>query len=60
MQNVNIENTGDELVIRVDLKAKPTMSKSGKSNILATSSGNQDVPGLAGAKIGLNIYSPRA
>jgi hypothetical protein len=46
---------GKKLTIEVDLSVKGTPSKSGKSNVIATTKGNIEVPGTD-AKIGLNIY----
>jgi hypothetical protein len=48
--------TGEEiLTITVDMGKTFGLSSSGKSEIIATSRGNQTVPGTD-AKIGLNIY----
>ena len=46
---------GKKLIIEVDLSVKGTESKSGKSDVLATTSGNVEVPGTD-VKIGLNVY----
>lgn len=56
MENVKMEVKGNKLTIEVDLSKKGTPSKSGKSQVLATTHGNADVPGASGVKIGLNIY----
>ena len=56
MKNVDLKVTGNKLVITVDLSKTQGTSASGKSEIIATTGGNQDVPGQAGVKIGLNIY----
>jgi hypothetical protein len=48
--------TGNILTITVDLSAPTTPSSSGKTDIIASSQGNVDVPGKPGVKIGLNIY----
>ena len=58
MTNAELEVKGNILTITVDLSKDHGMSKSGKSNIIATSGGNKSIPGFD-AKIGLNIYSPR-
>lgn len=57
MKNVSMKVENDQLVIRVDMKANHGQSKSGKTRIIATTSGNVPVPGTP-AKIGLNIYTP--
>jgi hypothetical protein len=59
MTNAELEVNGDILTITVDMSKSGGISKSGKSNIIATSGGNKPVPGHADAKIGLNIYTPR-
>jgi hypothetical protein len=58
MQNVNMKVEGTKLVITVDLAYKGGTSKSGKSEIIATTGGNVTVPGTQ-AKLGLNLYNPR-
>lgn len=54
----NIEATvkGDVLTLTIDLKKTQGKSASGKSTIIATSSGNQDVEGTNGLVLGLNLY----
>lgn len=54
MQNVKVEKKKDELVITIDLKAKTTPSKSGKSLIIATTNGNQRV--VDDIVLGLSCY----
>ena len=56
MQNVTMEVKGQELLIRIDLSKNCGQSKSGKSIIVGTTSGNADVPGHPGTKIGVNCY----
>jgi hypothetical protein len=46
---------GTKLTIEIDLSKNLGTSKSGKSTIIATSSGNQKIAGTD-ATIGLNIY----
>ena len=55
MKNANIEVTGNILTITVDLSKELGRSKSGKTMIIATSSGNKPIDGTD-AIIGLNIY----
>lgn len=60
MKNVQMKLDGSILTITVDLSKTQGVSASGKSEIIATTSGNADVPGAAkGTKIGLNIYNAR-
>jgi len=44
-----------KLIITVDLKSDLGLSRSGKSRMIATTSGNQKVPGTD-VTMGLNIY----
>ena len=58
----NVKMTFDEkkneLCVTISAKAARLASKSGKSQILASTQGNVPVPGIADAKIGLNVYVP--
>ena len=57
MKNIDMKLEGKNiLLIRVDLGKTFGPSGSGKSIIIASTEGNADVPGVAGVKIGLNIY----
>ena len=56
MKNVEMSVSGNVLTIKVDLKKNFGPSKSGKTNVIATTEGNVDVPENTGTKIGLNIY----
>jgi hypothetical protein len=58
MQNVEFQVQGDNLVIIVDLSQEIGESASGKSVIIATTSGNVSVPGREDVKVGLNVYRP--
>ncbi len=55
MKNINMELNGNILTITVDLSQNQGPSKSGKTQIIATTAGNVTIPG-SDAKIGLNIY----
>jgi len=57
----NVETTvsGDTLIIKVNLKAPATDSKSGKTKLLASTGGFIDVPGSPGTKVSLNITVPK-
>jgi len=56
LKNVETKIVGKKMVITVDLSKTHGVSKSGKSEIIATTSGNVDVGG--GVKLGLNCYKP--
>ncbi|NMB74513.1 MAG: hypothetical protein GYA21_05225 [Myxococcales bacterium] len=58
MKNVKLDVHGTQLVITVDLAQDFGPSSSGKNIIIATTEGNQTVPGKEdqGVKIGLNVY----
>ncbi len=57
MQNVEYKIEKNKLVITVDLSKRLGPSKSGKTNIIATTAGNVAV-GNEGVKLGLNVYIP--
>lgn len=56
MKNVTMKVEGTKLTIEVDLSKNFGLSSSGKSQIIASSEGNQTVPGTE-VKIGLNLYT---
>jgi len=58
MINAELKTNGNQLTITVDLSKEHGPSKSGKTIIIATSSGNQKIEGTD-AIIGLNIYRKR-
>jgi len=58
MQNVQFQVQEDNLVMIVDLSQEVGESASGKSVIIATTSGNVSVPGRDDVKVGLNVYRP--
>lgn len=55
MKNVQLKVTGTILTITVDLSKEQGRSASGKTMIIATTSGNKAIDGTD-AVIGLNIY----
>lgn len=55
MKNIEIQVTKNVLTIKVDLSKEVGPSKSGKSTIISTTSGNVSIPGTD-AIMGLNIY----
>jgi len=57
MKNVKAEVNGTKLTITVDLAAPRSASKSGKTQIVASTEGNVTIPGAPeGFKLGLNAY----
>lgn len=56
MQNVEFKVEKNKLVITVDLTKRFGPSKSGKTEIVATSGGNADT-GHEGVKFGLNVFA---
>lgn len=56
--NIHAKKDGDKLVITIDLSQDHGPSKSGKTTIIATTSGNQKVEG-SDAIIGINCYRKR-
>jgi len=56
MKNVEMSIEGNILTIKVDLSKEFGPSSSGKTVIIASSEGNQSVPGKETVKIGLNVY----
>ncbi len=56
MKNVEMSVEGNILTIKVDLSKEFGPSTSGKTIIIASSEGNQSIPGKETIKIGLNVY----
>jgi len=60
MKNVKISRVGDKLLIEIDLTAQTSASKSGKTEIIASTEGNVIIPGEAKdgkpIRLGLNLY----
>jgi hypothetical protein len=56
MQNLNVEVKGTIMTLTIDLSKIQGVSKSGKSHIIASTSGNVSVPGHPEVKMGVNIY----
>ncbi len=59
MKNVEISVDGNILTIKVDLTKDFGPSTSGKTIIIASSEGNQSIPGKEAVKIGLNVYKKK-
>ena len=60
MRNVTMSTSGNKLTITVDLAVDGTISRTGKSTILASTEGNVGAPDRPEVKIGLNVYKPRS
>ncbi len=58
MKNVELSVEGTMLTIKVDLSQDFGPSSSGKTNIIATTEGNVNLPDRE-EKIGLNIYKKK-
>jgi hypothetical protein len=59
MKNVEMSIEGNILTIKVDLSKDFGPSASGKTIIIASSEGNQPIPGKEVVKIGLNVYKKK-
>ncbi len=63
MKNVKASVDGNTLTIQIDLSQRLGVSTSGKSETIASTSGNVDagsIPGLPpGVKLGLNCYASK-
>jgi len=59
-QNIKAEVDGDELTLTIDLSAGGTRSKSGKSEVIASTRGNVQVGVGEGQQVtvGVNVYRP--
>ncbi len=56
-ENMTIEVKGNSIVITIkDYTKDQGLSGSGKSKIIATTSGNKEVEGTNGVVVGLNVY----
>ena len=55
MTNIKTEVKGNTLTITIDLSKRNGLSSSGKSEIVATTSGNVSIGDV---KLGLNCYIP--
>lgn len=58
MKNVEMSVKENILTIKIDLSKEYGQSSSGKSVLVASTSGNVQVPECDGYKIGINCYKP--
>ncbi len=56
MKNVEAKVEGNILILKVDLTKDFGPSSSGKTQIVASTEGNQPVEGRENIKFGLNVY----
>ena len=57
MQNIEMELKNKVLIIKIDTSKRFGKSASGKTTIIASTQGNQSVPGTDGMILGLNAYT---
>jgi hypothetical protein len=57
MTNIKANVTGNILTVVVDLSERHGRSASGKTEMIATTAGNQSVPGFPDIKMGINVYT---
>ena len=55
MKNIEMSVEGNILTVKIDLSKNYGESSSGKSEIIASTEGNQSIP-ESDAKIGINVY----
>lgn len=58
MKNIEMSVKENVLVVKIDLGKECGKSSSGKSILIASTSGNVEVPECDGYKIGINCYKP--
>ena len=59
MKNINMSIKGKMLTIEIDLDQDFGPSKSGKTIVIATTSGNKEIKERPGVHIGVNVYKGR-
>lgn len=57
MQNVETKMDGKKLIITIDTTQRLGASRSGKSDMVATTGGNAKLPG--GLELGLNLFTKK-
>ena len=57
MKNIEMDVQDNILTIKIDLSKNFGPSKSGKTNIIATTEGNIKIPETENTQIGINCYS---
>jgi hypothetical protein len=56
MKNIKMTLEGDILKLEIDISKDFGTSKSGKTNVVATTEGNMPVPNHPNIRIGANVY----
>lgn len=56
MKNIDMQIEGDILILKIDLSKDFGDSRSGKTIMVATTEGNQTVPGHDDMKMGVNLF----
>lgn len=56
MKNIETTLVGNKLTLTIDLGLEYGPSKTGKSIVIASSEGNQAIPGMENIKFGVNVY----
>ena len=56
MENITMRKQGQKLIVEIDLSKEGRPSTSGKSLLIATTSGNAQVPDAKDTFIGVNVY----
>ena len=59
MKNVDMQIDGDQLTIKIDLGKDFGDSRSGKTIMIASSEGNQTLPGHDDVRLGLNVFKQK-
>lgn len=58
LNNVEVENNGKLLTLRIDMSKAGELSESGKSLIIASTHGGLQLGDEAGTTLNLNLYKP--
>ena len=58
MQNVKMSVKGTTLILEIDLSQEGALSSTGKSFNVATTNGNQPIPGTPDLRVGVNVFRP--
>ena len=56
MKNIKMSLDGDILKLEIDIAKDFGSSKSGKTNVVASTEGNMPVPNHPNIRIGVNVY----
>ncbi len=56
MKNVEVTVKGNVMTLKIDLSKMQGLSKSGKTEVIASTLGNVPIPGKESYRLGLNCY----